>query len=117
MNVKEIADRLGLECLTPELVEEQSRDVSGAYASDLLSDVLARAPHGGILITVQVHMNVVAVSVHADLAAVVFASGRQPEEAVRAKAAEEGIVLLRSEETAFDLSGKLYALGLRGTRE
>lgn len=115
MNLNSIIEKLALENLTPEVAVDASRDVTGAYASDLLSDVLANAPQGGVLITVQVHMNVVAVAVHADLAAVIFALGRQPEEETRAKAEEEGILLLASGEPAFDLAGKLYALGLRGT--
>ena len=34
--------------------------------------------------------------------------------AVRAKAAEEGVALFASPEPAFEVVGKLYALGLRG---
>jgi len=114
MKVSEIATALGLEDLTPELQGSDGADVTGAYVSDLLSDVLAHAPRGGLLVTVHVHMNVIAVAVHAGLAAVVFALGRAPEEAVRKKAADEGVRLYGSKETAFDLVGRLYALGLRG---
>lgn len=116
MNLIEIAGQLEIECLTPELVPDPARQIGGGYASDLLSDVLAHAPRDGILVTVQVHMNVVAVSVHAGLAAVIFAMGRKPDEVVRSRAAAEGIALFCSEETAFDIAGKLYSLGLRGTR-
>jgi len=83
----------------------------------LLSDVLAHAPKGGVLVTVQVHLNVIAVAVHAELAAIVFASGRIPDDAVRAKAVEEGIALYGSERSAFDIVGRLYELGVRGPRE
>lgn len=80
----------------------------------MLSDVLANAPAGGVLVTIQVHLNVVAVAVHAELAAVVFAAGRVPEEAVRQKAVDEGVALFATDRTAFDMVGELYALGVRG---
>jgi len=115
MNLKEMVDALGLEVLTAEGMAADGPDLEGGYASDLLSDVLAHAPQHGVLVTVQVHMNVVAVSVHAGLAGVIFALGRKPDAAAQARAAEEGIALFASEEPAFDLVGKLYALGLRGS--
>ncbi len=112
MTLNEIAGKLRLTSFTPE--QEGEAEVAGGYVSDLLSDVLANAPSNGILVTIQVHMNVVAVAVHAGLVGVVFAAGRTPEQAVRDKALEEGICLYGSEETAFDIAGQLYALGLRG---
>ena len=114
MNLRQIAEALGLENLTTELPMEEAGNVDSAHASDLLSDVLANAPAGGVLITIQVHMNVVAVAVHAGLAAVVFASGMRPPADVRARAAAEKISLFATRESTFDTAGKLYALGLRG---
>ncbi len=116
MNLAALADSLGLENLTPEINLGQSSEITHGYASDLLSDVLAHAPRGGVLVTVQVHLNVIAVSVHADLAAVIFALGREPDSATREKAAEEGICLLASKAPAFEIVGKLYEMGLRGNK-
>ena len=115
MKLAEIARELGLECLTPQLGGDA--EVAGGYASDLLSDVLAGAPKGGVLVTVQVHLNVVAVAVHAELAGVIFAGSRMPEAPVIERAVEEGIALYVSKECAFDVVGRLYALGLRGPAE
>lgn len=117
MNLHEIAQELSLESLTPESSVDGTHAVTGGYASDLLSDVLAHAPRGGVLVTVQVHMNVIAVSMHAELAGVIFASGRRPEGPLIEKAAKEGIALYVSGESTFDVAGKLYALGLRGPHE
>ncbi len=115
MKLDDIAKQLDLENLTPELRTAESVDVSGGHASDLLSDVLANAPKGAVLVTIQAHINVIAVSVHAGLAAVIFASGKIPEESVRQKAIEEGVHLYSSKEPAFNIVGRLYALGLRGS--
>lgn len=106
--------QLELENLTPEIALDNVPEITRGYVSDLLSDVLGNAPAGGILITVQVHLNVVAVAVHADLTAVIFALGRKPDEATRERAVQENIVLLASPKPAFDLVGRLYALDIRG---
>ncbi len=115
MTLKELAASLGLDDLTPEIAGAAERDITQGYVSDLLSDVLAHGPQGGVLVTIQVHMNVIAVAVHADLAAVIFAHERTPDDEVLRMAVKEGIALYRSPEGAFDIVGKLYALGLRGT--
>ncbi len=114
MTLGEITRQLALEILTPELSVNGGADVGRAHASDLLSDVLANAPSGGLLLTIQVHMNVIAVAMHAGLAAVVFTSGMIPEESVRRKAVQEGLPLLATRAPTFDAAGMLYALGLRG---
>lgn len=114
MKLKELAEKLKLQNLTPELDNQSQADVVNGFASDLLSDVLANAPSGGVLVTIQAHMNVLAVALHADLAAVIFASGRLPDSDMIRKAVEEGIPLFSSKADAFELAGQLYQLGIRG---
>jgi hypothetical protein len=115
MTAGEIAQVLGFETLTTQASQaEGGGQITRAHASDLLSDVLANAPSGGLLLTIQVHMNVVAVAVHAGLAGVVFTSGMKPEAAVIGKASEENIRLYATGERTFDVAGKLFALGIRG---
>jgi predicted transcriptional regulator len=117
MNLNQIAASLGLQALTPVSADQGQIEISRAHASDLLSDVLANAPSGGVLLTIQVHLNVIAVALHAMQAAVIFTSGMVPEEAVRNKAIEEGIPLLATKESTFDTAGRLYAMGVRGQHE
>lgn len=117
MNLVEIQRKLALRNLAPEIPAKDSEAITGGYASDLLSDVLAHAPQGGVLVTAQVHLNVIAVAAHIELAGIIFTLGREPEAAVRQKALEEGIALFATEKTTFDVAGQLYALGLRGSNE
>ena len=117
MKLDAIAEKLDLEDLMPEVPLEEDVEVSNGYASDLLSDVLAHAPRGGVLVTIQIHMNVAAVATHAGLAAVIFASDRAPDEAVVKKAVDEHVRLYTSEKSTFDIVGQLYAMGLRGRNE
>jgi hypothetical protein len=121
--MRELAKTLELVELTPVApagdhggakAGQDDPDITRGYASDLLSDVLANAPSGGVLVTLQVHLNVIAVAGHAGLLAVIFSSGRRPEADVIAKAAEEGLALFSSPADTFDLAGRLYQLGIRG---
>ena len=114
MDLETIARELGLESLTPGLSDAADVEVTAGYASDLLSDVLANAPEGGVLVTLQVHLNVIAVASHADLSAVVFTSGRTPEPDVVQKAVTEELHLFVTQADTFDVVGRLYALGVKG---
>ena len=115
MKLEDIARELALTQLTPEVDAAGQTQIDHGYASDLLSDVLAHAPAGGLLVTLQVHLNVIAVASHAELAAVVFAGGRRPDDDVLDRAAAEGLSLFSSSADTFDIVGRLYALGLKGT--
>jgi hypothetical protein len=116
MKLQDIANELGFNELTPDVSGRRDGQIARGYASDLLSDVLAHAPAGGLLVTLQVHLNVIAVASHAELAAVVFACDRTPEDDVIAKAAAEGLVLYSTPSDTFDIVGRLYALGVEGSR-
>jgi predicted nucleic acid-binding protein len=112
MTLEEISQALSLEVLARP--REPGVPVTRAHASDLLSDVLANAPAGGLLLTLQVHLNVVAVAVHAGLAGVVFTSGMRPDQAVLARAADEQLALFATRDSTFEAAGRLYGLGIRG---
>ena len=116
MKIDELVYKLGLKNITPEMSLDKNGHITKGHSSDLLSDVLANAPGGGLLVTIQVHANVIAVAVHAGLAAVIFASGMMPEERTIRKAVEEGLALFVSDDSAFNLVGRLYALGIRGNK-
>ncbi|PIE04370.1 MAG: hypothetical protein CSA76_04580 [Spirochaetales bacterium] len=86
----------------------EDREVSGGFTSDLLSDVMARAEDGDILITIQAHKNTIAVATLKDLAAILVASSRPvPEDMIQA-AKEEDIPILVSADNQFDCSWKLH---------
>lgn len=85
-------------------------EVTGAYVSDLLSDVMANAKAGALWITLQIHPNIIAVATLKDLAGVILVGGREPEAETLRKAAEEEIPLLTSRRPAFQLAGKLYQM-------
>jgi hypothetical protein len=114
MTLSHVARTLKLRCLTPELDEQMQAEVVTGYASDLLSDVLARAPAGAVLVTIQAHINTIAVALHARLSGVILAGGHEPDKTVIDRATDERIPLFVATEPTFEVVGRLYDLGLRG---
>ena len=90
------------------------REVTGGYAGDLLSDVIANSRAGSLWITMQVHVNIVAVAVLKELAGIVVVQGREPADETLKKAAEEHIPILVSPLPAFETAGALSALLTKG---
>jgi hypothetical protein len=115
MKLDDIVRELELAELTPAMSDNHEIEIDHGYASDLLSDVLAHAPEGGLLVTLQVHLNVIAVASHAGLAAVIFASDRRPDDEVLQRAAAERLSLYSCATDTFDIVGRLYALGVKGS--
>ena len=115
MTLQEIADQLGFQVRAG--AGRLSATVGGGYASDLLSDVMAHAGPEDLWITLQTHQNIVAVAVVKELAGIVVVNGREPDEDTIVKAEEEGVALMTSEISTFELAGRLYRLGLKPSRE
>jgi len=113
INLKDIVQQLGLKLVTGDI----ERAVSAGYSSDLLSDVIANAQKDNIWITLQTHINIVAVANLQELAGIILVNGRQPEEATLKKAEQENIPILLTELPTFEIVGKLYELGIHGNRK
>jgi hypothetical protein len=92
-------------------------DVTGGYASDLLSDVLANSKEGNVWITLQIHQNIIGVASMKDLAGIILVNGREPEPDTIEKAEAENIPVMVSELPTFELVGRLYNLGVGGIQE
>jgi hypothetical protein len=108
MTVKELIETLELEPLT----ENTGLDgqVEAGYVSDLLSDVIANAPENSVWVTVQRHINILGVAKLKNIVAIITPRSLVVEAGVIDKAKDEGIALLRSGWTAFEITGKLYAI-------
>ncbi len=108
MKVKNIIEKLSLNVLTAP--DKLDIEVSGGYASDLLSDVMANARPRNIWITLQTHQNIVAVAKLRELAAIVLVNNRTPEPETLKSAEEEKVPLLVTGDSAFTISWKIHAL-------
>ena len=111
MKLEEIITKLGLEKITN--FNEGERNISGAYTSDLLSDVIANSKKDNVWITLQTHLNIVAVAVLKELSAIIIIMDKEIDKDTLEKAREEKINILKTSMTAYQASGKLYELGIR----
>lgn len=91
------------------------KEIAGGYTSDLLSDVMAHAKTGEVLVTIQAHKNTLAVASLVGAPAIILCNNRPiPENMVEA-AEQEDISLFRTSLTQFEVSGRLWA-ALRASR-
>ena len=112
MQLQRIVEDLDLEAKCSS--ENLKGQISGGYASDLLSDVIANSKKDNIWITLQIHENIVGVAILVELAGILIVNGREPDETVLKKAAEENIPIILTKLPAFEIVGRLYKLGIRG---
>lgn len=113
MTLAQIVEELGLRVLTRPRDLAQIMPTCG-YASDMLSRVMAHGPReGGLWVTLQSHMNIVAVGAVLGLCAIIVTEGEIPDAETLAKADEMGIVILSTDKPTFWVVGNLWRLGVR----
>ncbi|HSW68226.1 MAG TPA: DRTGG domain-containing protein [Bacteroidales bacterium] len=108
MKVSEVVRTLNLKVFSGD--KGLDNEVTGGYVCDLLSDVMGNSKEGQVWITLQTHKNVIAIASLRDLAAVILVNGCKPDDDLAIQSDEEGIPVLGTNETAFVIAGKLYAL-------
>lgn len=84
------------------------RDVTGAYTSDLLSDVVAHADESQVLITIQAHKNTVAVAVLKELSAMIITGNRPIEDDMTEAAQSEDLPLFVTADDQYTVSWKTH---------
>ncbi len=104
MRISDLNTVEGCSCLQPGYEDAELAD---GYTSDLLSDVMAHAKEGSVLITIQAHKNTVAVASLSGVLAIVFCNNRPVGEDVLAAAAKEGIAVFRTPENQFRASARI----------
>ncbi|MEW5806807.1 MAG: serine kinase [Acidobacteriota bacterium] len=114
MTLKEVEKKVGLDVVT--MKEYEDRNITGGYASDLLSDVIAHAEEGNIWVTLQTHLNIVAIAAMKGICAIITVNGRKPDDETISRANQEKVTIMVSKLPAFEVVGRLYSLGLRGIK-
>lgn len=112
MNLENLVRNLKLSVMS--VPGRLDREVKGGYASDLLSDVMAHSREGDIWVTIQGHPNIVAIATLRDLSGIILANGRQPDAETVERAEEEGVPILCTPMSTFEVVGRLYSLGIHG---
>ena len=104
MLVSELKDVLNLEVLSSG---DMSKKIDGCYCSDLLSHCMSNIEYGNLWVTVQVNINIVAIAVLTELSAIIISQNMSVDESVLKKAQEEGVTILRTSMTSYELSTQI----------
>ena len=93
------------------------REISMACGCDLMSDVLSFAKSDSLLLTGLTNPQVVRTAEMADLQAICFVRGKQPDKDTIEMAEAKDIPLLVTPIPMFESCGRLYKAGLPGCSE
>ncbi|MEG2685551.1 MAG: AraC family transcriptional regulator [Christensenellaceae bacterium] len=108
MNTEKFSQELGLKLLT--IQTQQTAEVTDGCVCDLLSWVMARGEQGMAWITVQTHLNVIAVACLHEFACIIVPEGIEVPDTTIAKANEENIAVYSSDKTAYQICCEMCEL-------
>ena len=97
MNFSELAGKVS----GTVVVDNPGAVVNAAYCGDLLSDVMGHCGDESVLLTIQNHLNAIAVCTLAGIEAVVVCNGREIPDDMKAAAEREGVGLITTKLSAF----------------
>ena len=107
MTVKQLAEQFGYRILC---MPEESREVRGGYAGDLLSWVMGRLEADNAWVTIMSNVNIIAVATLADPSCIILSEGVELEEDVLARAMQQGVNVLTTEKTTFAVCSDLASI-------
>ena len=109
MTTKELTTLIDAKVL---VLGNETADITCGYTCDLLSWVMAHGEPGMVWVTVQTHLNVIAVAVLSEMACVILPESIEMEQESLEKASSEGMTVLSSPLSAYEICGRLYAHGV-----
>ena len=107
MRVNELARKLKLEQVTSA---GDDKEITGVYVCDLLSRVMSSCQEGDAWITVQTHMNILAVAELNGAACIIVPENITVNSDTVEKAWDRGISILSSGLNAYELCWKLHEI-------
>lgn len=110
MKVSELSEQTGWQ--VQGTAQALSRNIEGVYIGDLLSWVMGKGQPSSAWITVQAHMNILAVASLREFSCIIIAEGAVVTDEVYAKALEENIAILCTQESIFECAKMCIALGV-----
>ena len=111
----EIKDLLEAEVLVGE--DQLDKEVKTAFVADLMSDVLALATPGSLLITGLINSQVLRTADIVDMAAIIMGRGKRPSPETFQLAETLNIPVLTTKYILFEVAGRLYSKGIKGCIE
>ena len=115
MKLGEVKEILNADVIVGE--EHLDLEVKTAFGADLMSDVLAFAKAGSLLLTGLTNSQVIRTANILDIAAIILVRGKKPSTETINLAKELKIPLLTTKYILFETAGRLYAKGIVGCLE
>ena len=115
MTLREVKEILEAEVFVGH--NQLGMEVKTAFGADLMSDVLAFAKAGSLLLTGLTNPQVVRTSDVLDIAAIIIVRGKRPLPETIQLAEELQIPLLSTKYILFETAGRLYTKGIVGCIE
>lgn len=115
LKLSEIKEILNADIIVGE--EKLDIEVKTAFGADLMSDVLAFAKAGSLLLTGLTNAQVVRTAHVLDIAAIILVRGKKPPAETLAMAKNLQIPILTTKYILFETAGRLYAKGIVGCLE
>ena len=112
MKLSEVRDILDAEIIVGE--DCLDLEVHTAFGADLMSDVLAFAKAGSLLLTGLTNTQVIRTANVLDIAAIILVRGKKPSSETIALASELKIPILATKYILFETAGRLYMKGIVG---
>jgi predicted transcriptional regulator len=97
--------------------EKLDMEILTAFGADLMSDVLAFAASGCLLLTGLTNPQVIRTADVLDIAAIVIVRGKKPSPETLHAAADKHIPILSTKYILFESAGRLYEKGIVGCVE
>jgi predicted transcriptional regulator len=88
------------------------REISGCFAADLMSEVLAFSGHGPLLVTGLTNLQSAHTAEVIDARAILYVNGKRPNAQVMDLARARGLPLLSTTLTMYEACGRLHRGGL-----
>lgn len=115
MTLNEVVEILNADILVGQ--DQLGMEVKTAFGADLMSDVLAFAKSGSLLLTGLTNPQVIRTADILDIAAIIMVRGKKPAPETIRLAEDLKIPLFSTKLILFETAGRLYEKGIRGCIE
>ncbi len=110
MKLAELKELLNGEIVTDSFEIES---INGVFVGDLLSVVMGKAQESCVWVTIQSHINIIAVASLVDMSVIIVCESYKVDEDAIKKANEEEIPIITTSLSEFEVCEKLIEAGIR----
>lgn len=110
MNCSDFTEKLKL---NPLYEIDENIEVEGVYIGDLLSIAMSKAKKNYAWITIQTHINIVAVAELLELACIIVVENMDIDNDTLEKAKELNIPIFKTSESAYKMACRMSSMGIK----